>query len=80
MDEGLVVTAYVVIADTLRAAGHEPRRLAGVADAEVLTVAVAAAACFQNHHAVALAVMHKGCLSGKLSASRLNRRPHALAA
>jgi hypothetical protein len=44
----------------------------------VLTVAVVAAACFQNHQAAALAVMHKGYLAGKLSASRFNRRLHAL--
>lgn len=78
MDEDLIVTAYVVIADTLAAAGHASHRLAGVTDAEVLTVAVVAAACFQNHHAVALAVMHKGYLGGHLSASRFNRRLHAL--
>ena len=78
MDEDLIVAAYVVIADTLAAAGHASHPLAGVTDAEVLTVAVVAAACFQNHHAVALAVMHKGYLGGRLSASRFNRRLHAL--
>lgn len=79
MDEDLIVTAYVVIAEVLEAAGHRSHRLAGVTDAEVLTVAVVAAACFQNHQAVALAVMHKGYLSAKLSTSRFNRRLHALA-
>ena len=78
MDEELIVTTYVVIADVLAAAGHHSHPLAGVTDAEVLTVAVVAAACFQNHQAVALAVMHKGYLSGKLSVSRFNRRLHAL--
>ena len=78
MDEDLVVTAYVVIADVLAAAGHRAHPLAGVTDAEVLTVAVVAVACFQNHQAVALAVMHRGYLSGRLSASRFNRRLHAL--
>ena len=80
MDEDLIVTAYVVIDEVLAAAGHRSHPLAGVTDAEVLTVAVVAAAAFQNHHAVALAVMHKGYLSGRLSASRFNRRLHALAA
>ncbi len=79
MDEDMIVTAYVVIADVLVAAGHRSHPLAGVTDAEVLTVAVVAAACFQNHQAVALAVMHKGYLSGRLSISRFNRRLHALA-
>ena len=79
MDEDLIVAAYVVIAEVMEAAGHRSHRLAGVTDAEVLTVAVVAAACFQNHHAVALAVMHKGYLSGRLSTSRFNRRLHALA-
>jgi hypothetical protein len=79
MDEDLMVTAYVVIAEVMAAAGHRSHPAAGVADAEVLTVAVVAAACFQNHQAVALAVKHKGDLSGKLSTSRFNRRLHALA-
>ena len=79
MDDDLIVAAYVVIDDLLRAAGHRPHPLAGVTDAEVLTVAVVAAACFQNHHAVALAVMHRaGYLGGRLSRSRFNRRLHAL--
>src|SRR5918996_4258413 len=80
MDDDLIVAAYVVIAEVLEAAGHRSHPLAGVTDAEVLTVAVAAAACFQNHHAVTLAVMHRGrYLSRPLSLSRFNRRLHALA-
>ena len=78
MDEDLIVAAYVVIDEVLAAAGHRSHPLAGVTDAEVLTVAVVAAACFQNHHAVALAVMHKGYPSAGLSTSRFNRRLHAL--
>ena len=35
---------YVVIDDTMRALGHESHPLAAVSDAEVLTVAVVAAA------------------------------------
>ena len=80
MDEDFIVASYVVIDDLLRAAGHGSHPLARITDAEVLTVAVVAAACFQNHHAVALAVMQKaGYLSGRLSPSRFNRRLHALA-
>ena len=80
MDDDLIVAAYVVIDELLAAAGHASHRLARVSDAEVLTVAVVAAACFQNHHTVALAVMQKaGYLGGALSVSRFNRRLHALA-
>ena len=43
MDDDLMVTAYVVIDETMRALGHRSHRLARVGDAEVLTVAVAAA-------------------------------------
>jgi hypothetical protein len=80
MDDDLIVTTYVVIDDVLRAAGHRSHPVAQLTDAEVLTVAVVAAACFQNHHALALAVMQKaGYLSGRLSLSRFNRRLHTLA-
>jgi hypothetical protein len=80
MDDDFIVTAYVVIAETLHALDHRDHPLAGVSDAEVLTVAVVAARHFQNHHALALATLQRqGYLSGALSASRLNRRLHALA-
>jgi hypothetical protein len=81
MNDDVIVTAYVVIAELLRHADHRDHALAQVGDAEVLTVAVVAAAYFQNHHARALQVMQGvGYLSGRLSASRFNRRLHALAA
>jgi len=71
---------YVVIDETMRALGHTSHRLAGVSDAEVLTVAVVAAAFFGNHHARALAVLRAtGYLSRALSTSRFSRRIHALA-
>ena len=80
MNDDLIVTAYVAIAELLRCAGHRDHALARVGDAEVLTVAVVAAASFQNHQARALAVMQgMGYLSGRLSVSRFNRRLHALA-
>jgi len=79
MDD-FIVTVYVVIDETMRALEHRDHPLAGVGDAEVLTVAVVAAKYFQNHHALALATLQRqGYLSGRLSASRLNRRLHALA-
>ena len=75
-----IIGIYVVIDDTMRALGHASHRLAGVADAEVLTVAVVAAAFFENHHARALAVLRAtGYLSRALSTSRFSRRLHALA-
>lgn len=80
MNDDLIVTTFVVIDELMRLAGHRDHVLAGVSDAEVLTVAVVAAASFQNHHARALQVMlGMRYLSGRLSASRFNRRLHALA-
>lgn len=79
MNDDVIVTAYVVIAEVMDEAGHQDHVLAQVTDAEVLTVAVVAAAYFQNHHARALQVMQgMGYLSGRLSTSRFNRRLHAL--
>jgi len=81
MDDDLIVTAYVVIDEMMAALGHRSHRLARLSDAEVLTVAVAAAKYFANNHERALGVMHgMRYLSGPLSASRFNRRLHALGA
>ena len=75
-----MVTVYVVIDEMMRVLEHRDHPLAGVSDAAVLTVAVVAAKHFQHHHALALATLQRqGYLSGTLSASRLNRRLHALA-
>ena len=75
-----IIGIYVVIDDTMRALGHASHRLAGVSDAEVLTVAVVAAAFFGNHHARALAMLRAtGYLSRTVSTSRFSRRLHALA-
>jgi hypothetical protein len=79
MDDDFIVTAFVVIDKTMALLGHRDDVRAGASDAEVLTVAVVAAKYFQNHLARALQVMHLGhYLSGALSASRFNRRLHAL--
>jgi hypothetical protein len=68
---------FVVIDELMLKLGHKGHVLAGVADAEVLTVAVVAAKSFQNHQERALQVMQlRGYLSGRLSASRFNRRLH----
>jgi len=70
----------VVIDETMRAVGHTSHRLAGVSDAEVLTVAVVAAAFDGHHHARTLAVVRAtGYLSRALSTARFSRRIHALA-
>jgi len=75
-----IIGIYVVIDDTMRALGHASHPLAGVSDAEVLTVAVVAAAFFGNHHARALAVPRAtGYLCGARSPARFSRRLHALA-
>jgi hypothetical protein len=79
MDDDLIVTAYVVIDEMMRALGHRGHRLAHISDAEVLTVAVVAAKYFANNHERALAVMRgMRYLARPLSASRFNRRLHAL--
>lgn len=79
MDDGVIVTVYVVIDDVMRALGHRSHPAACLGDAEVLTVAVVAARSFQNHQARALQVLiGMGYLSGRLSTSRFNRRLHAL--
>jgi hypothetical protein len=79
MDDLLIVTVFVVIDELLQAFDHHAHPLIQVPDAEVLTVAVVAAAAFQNHHERALQVLSRlGYLSGHLSVSRFNRRLHAL--
>jgi len=80
MNDDWIVTAYVMIDEVMQALGHRSHALARTSDAAVLTVAVVAAKYFQNHHERALGVLRLGgYLSGPLSASRLNRRLHALA-
>jgi hypothetical protein len=81
MNDTLIVTAFVITDDLMRALNHPSHSLAHTPDSEVVTVAIAAAACFQNHQERALCVMRAlGYLSGTLSISRFNRRIHALAA
>ncbi len=79
MDDDLILTAYVVIDEMMAALGHRSHPQARVSDAEVLTVAVVAAKYFPNNHERALAVMGgMRYLARSLSASRFNRRLHAL--
>ena len=50
MDDTLIVAIYVVIDDTMTTLGHHRHCLAGLSDAEVLTIAVLAARYYGNHH------------------------------
>jgi hypothetical protein len=60
MDD-FIVTAYVVVGETMAALAHRNHPLAVLSDAEVLTVAVVTAKHFQRHHALARAAMrHQG--------------------
>ncbi|MEO8289273.1 MAG: IS982 family transposase [Chloroflexota bacterium] len=80
MDDTKIITAYCIIADTMHKLDHKSHPLAGVSDAEVLTVAVVSAMYFQNHHERALFVMKAmRYISKPLSISRFSRRLHALA-
>jgi len=75
-----IIGIYVVIDDTMRALGQVSHPLAGVSDAEVLTVAVGAAAFCGTHHARARARLHAtGYLARAFSSSRFSRRIPALA-
>src|SRR5690606_21815186 len=66
--------------DLLKASCHTSRPLAAVRDAEILTVAIVAAAYFHNHHERALWDLHRlSYLSASISTSRFNRRLHQLA-
>jgi Transposase DDE domain len=80
MHDDVIVTSYVLIDEVMQRLGHQSHALAAVSDAEVLTVAVVAAAYFHNHHERALQVLcGMRYLSRRLSTSRFNRRLHALA-
>lgn len=79
MNDEVIITTYVVIVDVLEQTGHESHCLAQMTDAQVLMVAVIAAAYFHNHHERALCVMQgMGYIKQRLSISRFNRRLHQL--
>lgn len=80
MDDALIVTIYVVIDDTMKLLGHRSHCLAGLSDAEVLTVAVLAALYFGNHHERAVELLTGGGYFPRaIAPSRFNRRLRALA-
>ena len=80
MDAFWIITVFEITDRLMEQGGHRSHVLAGVPDAEVITVAVVAAKYFQNQHERTLAVLTPAhYLSGHLSTSRFNRRLHALA-
>lgn len=80
MDAKWIITAFVVIDDTMRALQHTSHNQATVSDSEILTVAVVAAKYFNNNHKLSLLILFQtGYVSRKLDPSRFNRRLHALA-
>ena len=78
MDALYIVTAYVVLDDSLKQQGFENDGRATLTAAEILTVAVVAARYFHNHLERALTVMVQLGYIGSLSVSRFNRRLHQL--
>ena len=79
MDATWIITVFVITDSLMEQLGHRSHVLAGVPDAEVITIAVVAAKYFQNQHERALAVLTQAhYLSGHLCTSRFNRRVHAL--
>jgi len=72
MDDTLIVAIYVVIDDTMTALGHHSHCLAGLSDAEVLTIAVLAAR-------VTMATITRGrsATSPAARTSRARSRPRA---
>lgn len=80
MDDTKIITAYCIIEETMHKLGHKSHYLAGVSDAEVLTVAVVSAMYFHSNHERALFVMQgMHYITKPLSTSRFSRRLHALA-
>ncbi len=80
MDDALIVAIYVMVDDTMKTLGHRSHCLAGLSDAEVLTIAVLAARAYGNHHARAVSQLTGSAYVPRtIAPSRFNRRLHALA-
>jgi hypothetical protein len=71
-----IVTAYVVLDDTLKALGHHDDCRTKFTTAEILTVSVIAAKYFYNHQERALCILQMLGAVPRLSISRFNRRLH----
>jgi len=78
MDDGYIVTSYVVVDDLLKVCGYRDDVRYNQIGAEIITVAIVTAQYFQNHHERAFCVLIRLCYLGKLSLSRFNRRLHQL--
>ena len=79
MDEKIIAT-FCLCDDLLKAIGHHessfPQQLN---DAEVMTIALVAASCFQGRHDPARFMLaERGYIPGRISKSRFNRRLHRL--
>ena len=79
MDEKIIAT-FCLCDDLLKAIGHHdssfPQHLN---DAEVMTIALVAASCFQGRHDPARFMLAQhGYIPGRISKSRFNRRLHRL--
>lgn len=74
-----ITTIYCLCDDFLRAWGHTDDPQARMTDAEVMTVALTAAACFGgNQERSRVFLKEHGYIKAMLSRSRLNRRLHAI--
>jgi len=74
-----VITVYCLCDDFLRAVGHRDDPQAKMTTAQVMTVALVAAALFDgNHDRSRRFLQEHGYIRGMLSKSRFNRRWHAI--
>lgn len=78
MNDGYIVTVYVVIREILEGMRYEDDRRAQMSAAEIMTVAVVSAKYFQNHHERALYVLARMGYVKPFSMSRFNRCLHKL--
>ena len=75
-----IIATFCLCDDLLKAIGHHessfPQHLN---DAEVMTIALVAASCFQGRHDLARFMLAQhGYIPGRISKSRFNRRLHRL--
>jgi len=74
-----IIAIYVVVDEAMKAFKHQSHSLAHVSDAEVITIALVAAAFYRNNHAQAIFLLRKNnYITKSLSVSRFSRRLHAL--
>lgn len=74
MNDGYIVTVFVMVDEVLTASAYEDDCRSRVKAAEILTVAIVAARYFQNHHERTLQVMVGMGYIRRVSVSRFNRR------